>query len=96
MKDDPFLPPFEKGLFISEIGEHRLLYNKFPCVKNHVLVVSKAFEDQHSLLEAKDFASGFLTIKALNGIAIYNSGPESGASQPHRHIQVLPQVRDFQ
>lgn len=45
IKDDPFLPPFEKGMFITEIGEHRVLYNKFPVVKNHVLVVSKNFED---------------------------------------------------
>ena len=80
VKDDPFLPPYEKGMFITEIGEHRLLYNKFPVVKNHVLVVTKNFEDQHSLLEPKDLASSFLVMKSINGIAIYNSGEDSGAS----------------
>lgn len=34
-------------------------------------------------------------MKALNGLAIYNSGEESGASQPHRHIQIVPQTSEF-
>ena len=29
-KEDPFLPPFEKGKFIADIGQHRLIFNKFP------------------------------------------------------------------
>ena len=54
-----------------------------------MLVITKMYEEQHSRLGAKDFSAGFLTIKALKGLAIYNSGPQSGASQPHRHIQVV-------
>lgn len=27
---------------------------------------------------------------ALHGIYYFNSGPESGASQKHKHIQILP------
>jgi ATP adenylyltransferase len=38
---DPFLPPFEEGLFINELSEtHSLLFNKFQVCKEHVLVVT--------------------------------------------------------
>jgi ATP adenylyltransferase/5',5'''-P-1,P-4-tetraphosphate phosphorylase II len=38
---NPFLPPFEEGLFIDDLNSsHRLLFNKFPIFKNHLLVVS--------------------------------------------------------
>lgn len=31
-----------------------------------------------------------LTVKALEGMFYFNCGPESGASQPHKHIQIFP------
>ena len=35
---DPFMPPFEEGLFITELTEtHRLIFNKFPVCKEHAL-----------------------------------------------------------
>ena len=41
----PFLPPFEDGLFITNLGStHRLLFNKFRIIKDHFLVTSKEFE----------------------------------------------------
>jgi len=89
-KDNIFLPPFEKGIFICDIGNHRLIFNKFPLIKKHILVISKRFEDQQSRLKKEDFASTFLAMLALKGVAIYNSGPDSGYSEPHRHLQVCP------
>lgn len=39
---NPFLPPFEKGIMITELPpKHRLLYNKFYFYKNHLLVVTQ-------------------------------------------------------
>jgi len=29
-------------------------------------------------------------MKALNGVLFYNSGPDAGASESHKHLQVLP------
>ncbi len=44
---NPFLPPFQEGLFISDITEHhRLLFNKYSVCDEHVLVVTKEFEKQ--------------------------------------------------
>ena len=39
---NPFLPPFQPGLHITELGEqHRLLFNKYSIYHNHVLLVTK-------------------------------------------------------
>ena len=89
-KEDPFLPPFEPGLYVCELDEHRILVNKFSMVKYHVLVTTKVFEDQHSLLRMKDFTASYLALKALRGFCFYNGGQLSGSSQSHRHLQALP------
>ena len=42
---DPFMPPFEPGLFITEISStHNLLFNKFMICKMHSLVTTKDME----------------------------------------------------
>ena len=90
-KADPFLPPFEDGQFITEISPtHNLLFNKFALVKTHVLVTTKAHESQMKPLTFLDFMAVAKTMKALEGFAFFNCGPNSGYSVPHKHIQVLP------
>lgn len=93
-KEDPFLPPFEQGLFVCDMDEHRILVNKYSMVKYHVLITTKLFEDQHSLLQMKDFIASYLTLKALKGFCFYNGGHLSGSSQPHRHLQALPMHKE--
>ena len=52
---DPFMPPFEPGLFVSDLSTtHRLLFNKFMICKQHSLVVSKEFERQDVKLKRED------------------------------------------
>lgn len=90
-KADPFLPPFEDGQFITELSPtHNLLFNKFALVKTHVLVTTKALESQMKPLTFLDFVAVAKTMKALDGFAFFNCGPNSGYSVPHKHIQVLP------
>jgi ATP adenylyltransferase len=89
-KDNPFIPPFEKGLFVVDLENHRVLVNKFAIIKYHVLVTTKLMEDQHSLMSEQDFTSSYVVLKALRGFCFYNGGTESGSSQPHRHVQVCP------
>ena len=38
----------------------------------------------------KDFEAALIAMKALDGFIFYNSGPLAGASQSHKHIQVVP------
>ena len=45
IKSDPFMPPFEEGLFIDELTTtHSLVFNKFSVCDNHVIVITKEFE----------------------------------------------------
>ena len=53
---DPFMPPFEPGLFITELSDtHNLLFNKFCICKEHTLVTTKKMERQDSPLTNADF-----------------------------------------
>ena len=77
-KTHPFLPPIEPGIFITDLSPtHRLLFNKFSLVKNHVLVVTSSFQEQTDPLNLNDFASGYKVLLALKGFCFYNSGPNS-------------------
>ena len=88
---DPFMPPFEPGLFISELSEtHTLLFNKFQVCNKHVLVVTTKFARQESPLDRDDLAAVVKTMLSLNAFMYFNKGPKSGASQPHKHMQLIP------
>lgn len=74
---------------------HRLVLNKFAVVPEHFLLVTKEVKPQTHVLEIDDIAATFACIQAyrVEGqelFAFFNSGPNSGASQPHRHLQLLP------
>jgi ATP adenylyltransferase len=87
---NPFLPPFS-DLYIGEISPtHRLLLNKYCVSPNHVLVVTRNFEHQGTPLNRADFAASIQVMRSINGILFFNSGPIAGASQPHKHLQILP------
>ncbi|KAL4435689.1 hypothetical protein ABPG74_018240 [Tetrahymena malaccensis] len=88
---NPFLPPFEDGLFVQELSKtHTLLFNKYAVVKNHMLVVTTQFEYQNSLINQNDFSAAHKVLLTLNGFWFFNSGPDAGASQQHKHMQVMP------
>ena len=87
---NPFLPP-EPGLFVAELSaSHRCLLNKFPVLSRHLLVVPRTFEDQRQLLTVADFAATWPCLELLSGLAFYNGGLVAGASQRHKHLQVVP------
>ncbi|OBZ89861.1 5',5'''-P-1,P-4-tetraphosphate phosphorylase 2 [Choanephora cucurbitarum] len=92
-KPNPFLNP-NPALVIQETEEHRLLLNKFAVIPNHLLIVTKEFHKQTEPLFPNDL---YETYQALQGfgmsrpaLAFFNCGNQSGASQGHKHVQVLP------
>ena len=88
---DPFIPPFAPGKLICELPpSHSLIYNKFHYVKNHLLIITKEFEDQFSSLTCEDWNQALLMIKTLKGMIFFNGGNNAGYSQRHKHMQVLP------
>jgi sulfate adenylyltransferase (ADP) / ATP adenylyltransferase len=88
---NPFLP-YDPAMFVQELPpSHVLLLNKFNVVDNHTLIVTKQFEEQSSLLTARDFTAMWSCLHSeMDGLAFYNAGKIAGASQRHKHLQVVP------
>lgn len=91
---NPFLPP-QPELFIADFGtQHRIVLNKYPVIKGHLLIVTRHFEAQTAALTTADFCALAGCLKQLGGLGFYNGGPEAGASQPHKHLQWIPSTPD--
>lgn len=89
-KINPFLP-YEPDLFVGDISAtHLCLLNKFNVVDNHLLIVTRAFEEQTDLLNLADFAALWFCLQEIDGLAFFNGGKIAGASQPHKHLQLIP------
>jgi len=89
-KVNPFLPP-EKGLIVADITDtHQAILNKFNVVEHHLLIITRHFEDQDTLLTMKDLEALWLCMGEYSGLGFYNGGREAGASQQHKHIQIVP------
>ncbi len=90
MPMNPFLP-YEKALFVGDIsGTHVALLNKFNVVEHHLLIVTRHFEDQETLLTLQDFEALWVCMAEYNGLGFYNGGEAAGASQRHKHLQMVP------
>lgn len=86
---NPFLP-YEKEMFVADAGsEHVCLLNKFPVLSPHLLICSKQFISQTAPLEQVDFSAWILGFEQDEDLGFYNGGATAGASQPHRHMQLI-------
>jgi ATP adenylyltransferase len=87
---NPFLPP-EPALTVAEITDsHLAVLNKFNVVDRHLLLVTRHFEDQDLLLTRGDLSALWLCLAEYDSLGFYNGGREAGASQQHRHLQIVP------
>lgn len=87
---NPFLP-YDEDLFVTGLTDtHLCLLNKYNVVDHHVLIVTRAFEDQQSPLERQDFEALWICLREFDSLGFYNAGPVAGASQPHKHLQLIP------
>jgi sulfate adenylyltransferase (ADP) / ATP adenylyltransferase len=87
---NPFLP-YEPDLFVADISDtHLALLNKFNVIDNHLLIVTRDFESQDTLLNLADFESLIVCMAEFDGIGFYNAGAAAGASQAHKHLQMIP------
>jgi sulfate adenylyltransferase (ADP) / ATP adenylyltransferase len=83
-----------------------LVLNKFAIVANHFILATKEFKPQTDPLEPEDLEATFACLNEWENataaaadrttarpgrlFAFFNSGVWSGASQAHRHVQLLP------
>ncbi|MEB3263902.1 MAG: ATP adenylyltransferase [Synechococcus sp.] len=89
-KPNPFLP-WEPQLQVELLGEgHVVLLNKFPVQRGHLLLISRDWRPQAGWLEPLDWAAVARLAADTGGLWFFNSCAEAGASQPHRHLQLLP------
>ncbi len=89
-QSNPFLP-YEEDLFVAHLSEtHLCLLNKYNVVNHHLLIVTRAFEEQETWLNHRDFFALWACMAEIDGLAFYNGGRTAGASQPHKHLQLIP------
>ena len=87
---NPFLPP-ERDLLVADVSAtHVALLNKYNVIDRHLLVVTRHFADQRSLLTPRDIEALWRCLAEYPGLGFYNGGEEAGASQPHKHLQLVP------
>ena len=90
-KTNPFLP-YDPNLYVTDISDtHVCLLNKFNVVDHHFLIVTRQFESQLDWLNLTDFEALCRCFNEVPGLFFYNGGPAAGASQPHKHLQLVPQ-----
>lgn len=89
-QDDPFRPPYTDALYVEDWPPcHALLLNKFPVVPDHLLLVTRDDADQEEPAGPADWEALDAALEAMDGLGFYNGGRDAGASQPHRHLQLL-------
>jgi ATP adenylyltransferase len=87
---NPFLPR-EEALFVADVSDsHVVLLNKFNVIHHHLLVVTREFEDQERVLSRADFDALLACMAEFPSLGFYNGGAAAGASQPHKHLQLVP------
>lgn len=87
---NPFLP-YEEDLYVADFSDtHVCVLNKFNVVDHHLLIITRAFEEQEMLLTLADFEALWVGLREIDGLAFYNGGRLAGASQSHKHLQLVP------
>ncbi len=87
---NPFLP-YDEDLFVTDISDtHVCILNKFNVVDYHLLIITREFEEQESWLTLPDFEAMWACLAEIDGLAFYNGGKIAGASQRHKHLQLVP------
>lgn len=87
----PFLE-IPKDMKVADYPDHVLIFNKYPIFPHHLLLVTRTFRPQYEDLDEADFTAISMVLSELSSpfLLFYNCGPESGASQLHKHIQFIP------
>lgn len=88
--NNPFLPP-EPELTVGYLSDsHLAVLNKFNVIDQHLLIVTRRFEHQETLLTDADFRALWRCLWEVDGLGFYNGGAVAGASQRHKHLQLIP------
>lgn len=100
---NPFLNPEPELTVIADYADqYNILLNKFPITPNHLLLTTKQFKAQSAPLTPNDLIASLHILKSLQAgakgdqfVGFYNCGDNSGASQPHKHLQFMKYPDNF-
>lgn len=91
---DPFAPPFEEGYVViddfCDFHTHRIIFNKYPIMDNHLILVVRDFISQNTHLTLDDMKNALVLRSLMDGLIFFNGGKNSGASQARKHLQCVP------
>ena len=91
-KPNPFLP-WDPNLEVERLGSsHLVLLNKYPVQAGHLLLISQGWKPQAGWLDTSDWQALSCVEQDTAGLWFFNSCAAAGASQPHRHLQLLPRA----
>ncbi len=89
---NPFLP-YEEDLFVCELSDtHLCLLNKYNVIDHHILIITRLFDEQENWLNEQDFSAAWQCLQEIDGLVFYNAGKKAGASQRHKHLQLIPLI----
>ena len=93
-KKNPFLEPEPALTIVEDFGKEdqfRLVFNKYPVVPCHFMLLTKEFKSQDTPLLPEELEAIYSVCKHVGNdwFAFFNCGPELGASQPHKHVQFM-------
>ena len=87
---NPFLPP-EGPLTVTDVSDtHVAVLNKYNVFEHHLLIVTRQYEHQQTPLTELDFQALWKCLTDYPSLGFYNGGVVAGASQPHKHLQLVP------
>lgn len=93
-RPNPFLP-WDVPLQVDRLETgHVLLLNKYPVQEGHLLVITSDWQPQSGWLRRCDWQAVAAVAADTGGLWFFNSSATAGASQPHRHLQLLPRRAD--
>ena len=88
-KTNPFIP-WDPRLEVQAVNDnYTLILNKYPVQLGHLLLITNFWKPQNGWLNIDDFEAISKVDKDTTGLWFFNSSKEAGASQPHRHFQLL-------
>lgn len=89
-KPNPFLP-WDADLQVDLLGSsHAVILNKYPVQRGHLLLITQSWQPQAGWLAQADWQAVAAMDQDSPGLWFFNSCAAAGASQPHRHLQLLP------
>ena len=89
-KPNPFLPWDPRLEVDCPSHDHALILNKFPVQRGHLLLITQSWQPQAGWLRSLDWSVLAAVERHCSGLWFFNSCGAAGASQPHRHLQLLP------